>query len=254
MLRILAIAYGAVAYLFFLASFLYAIGFVGNVLVPKSIDSGAEGGFASSLLVNALLLGLFALQHSVMARPGFKKRWTKLVPRPIERSTFVLAASLVLILLYWQWRPMTGVIWEVTNPAARFLLHTLFAVGWAVVLLATIMIHHFDLFGLRQVFLYARGEQYKELGFRTPGFYKYARHPIMLGFLIAFWATPLMSVGHLVFAAATTGYILIAIQLEERDLLRFHGERYEVYRQQVSSLIPKGRFKGPTEEKAPRAS
>jgi protein-S-isoprenylcysteine O-methyltransferase Ste14 len=250
--RMLAFLYGVVSYLVFLATFLYAVGFVGNVAVPKTIDrGGAESPFATALLVNAALLGLFAVQHSAMARPGFKKWWTKFVPKQVERSTYVLLSSLALVLLFWQWRPMTGVVWGVENAAGRAALWALFAAGWLLVLLSTFIINHFDLFGLRQVALYQRGSEYTPVEFKISGFYKFIRHPLLLGFVIAFWATPVMTVGHLLFAVATTAYMLVAIQLEERDLASFHGEEYAAYKRQVPMLIPlPGRKAGAASEAA----
>ncbi|HEY5559089.1 MAG TPA: NnrU family protein [Steroidobacteraceae bacterium] len=236
--RILAVLYGAVCYVIFLGTFLYAIGFVGNFAVPKSIDSGIPGPLGQAMLINVLLLGIFAVQHSVMARPAFKDVWTKLVPRPVERSTYVLFSSLALILLYWQWRPMTDLVWSVDNDFARNAIWVLFALGWLLVLVATFLINHFDLFGLRQVYLYLRETRYTELPFQIASLYKVVRHPLLLGFIIAFWAAPTMTTGHLLFTLATTAYMLVAIQLEERDMIRFHGQAYVEYRKRVSMIVP----------------
>ncbi|QDV35573.1 methanethiol S-methyltransferase [Tautonia plasticadhaerens] len=239
MSRILALAYGVASYLAFLASLLYAVGFVGDLLVPRSVDAGRpRSPMGVAVPVDLLLLGLFAVPHSVMARPWFKRRWTRFVPPPVERSTYVLTSSLLLGLLFWQWRPIPIVIWHIDNPVGRWLMGAIFWAGWALVLVSTFLIDHFDLFGLRQVYLHATGRPYTPIEFKTPGPYRYVRHPLMTGFLLAFWATPRMTAGHLLFAGATTVYILIALRFEERYLVGFHGERYEAYREQAGMLLP----------------
>jgi protein-S-isoprenylcysteine O-methyltransferase Ste14 len=236
--RSLVLGYGAICYLIFLGTFLYAIGFVGNLVFPKTIDSGPQVPLGEALAVDLWLLGLFAVQHSVMARPAFKRVWTRWVPVPVERSTYVLLSSLLLALLFWQWRPLPGAVWEVRQPIAVGALWGLCAAGWLVALVSTFLIDHFDLFGLRQVFLYATGRPYTPAPFGTPALYRVVRHPLLLGFLIAFWATPVMTWGHLVFAVLTTAYILIAVQLEERDLRAAFGGTYEEYRRQVFMIVP----------------
>jgi protein-S-isoprenylcysteine O-methyltransferase Ste14 len=230
-------------YLFFLAIFVYAIGFVGNLpLLPKTIDSGAPAPLAEALIVNLLLLGLFAVQHSVMARRSFKRWWTRIVPEPVERSTFVLAATAVLALLLWQWRPLAEpVVWSVRHRSGTLAIQAVFWLGWAVLLISTFLINHFELFGLRQVYAHLRGHGVPAPQFRTPGLYRHVRHPIYLGFVLAFWATPTITAGHLLFAVATTGYILIGIWFEERDLIAQFGERYRLYREQVGMLWPRPR-------------
>jgi protein-S-isoprenylcysteine O-methyltransferase Ste14 len=235
--RITAFVYGVVCYLVFFATFLYAIGFLGNFIVPKSIDSGPESPFLYALAINAILLALFALQHSVMARPWFKAAWTRIVPSSVERSTYVLLSSLALLLLFWKWEPMGGVIWNVTNPDGQLALNALYGLGVIIILAATFLINHFDLFGLRQVWLNLRGIPYTNLSFSTPGMYRIVRHPLYVGWLLMFWAAPLMTVAHLVFTLGTTAYIFIAIRFEERDLVRFHKE-YAEYRRQVPMIVP----------------
>jgi protein-S-isoprenylcysteine O-methyltransferase Ste14 len=238
--RIVAFVYGVVSYAVFFITFLYAAGFVGNLVVPKSLDATPVGPLGTSLLIDLVLLGLFAVQHSVMARPAFKRMWTRIVPESVERSTYVLASSLALILLFWQWRPLGGVVWNVEEPVGRALLYAGFAFGWLLVLVTTFLINHFDLFGLRQVWLHLRGRAYRPLPFATPGPYRIVRHPLYVGWLFAFWATPTMTVTHLLFAAVTTSYILLAIRFEERDLVDAHPE-YADYQKRVPMLVPVGR-------------
>ena len=236
--RLLIFAYGLASYAVFFATFLYAIGFVGNFVVPRSIDGAPRTDFTTALLIDLALLGVFAIQHSLMARPFFKRWFTRVIPESAERSTYVLFSSLALIVMFAWWQPLGGVVWDVTDPTGRAVLYALFAFGWGLVLVATFLINHFDLFGLRQIWLQLLGRPYTALRFGTPGPYKLVRHPLYVGWFFAFWATPTMSVTHLVFALATTAYILIAIQLEERDLVDSLGEDYRRYREKVPMLIP----------------
>ncbi len=235
---ILFFGYGLLAYAAFLVTILYAIGFVTNLGVPKSINSGIPDSTMQAVLINLSLLGAFAIQHTIMARPGFKKWWTTIIPRPIERSTFVLVASALLLLLFWQWRPLTGVIWQVQSAILRSGLQALSMLGWGIVFYSSFLIDHFDLFGLRQVYLHLRGRPYEHHGFVTPAIYRLVRNPLMLGFLIAFWSTPDMTHGHLLFAITTTLYILVGIQFEERDIARILGQPYQDYRERTRMLIP----------------
>lgn len=238
MKKIIFLFYGLVAYLVFLCTFFYAIGFVGNLVVAKTIDSKPQLALKEALFLDACLLLLFALQHSIMARPAFKRWWTRIIPEPLERSTYVLLASLCLILMMWQWQPVGGVIWTVKDSTAVAFLSFLYFFGWGIVLLSTFLINHFDLFGLRQVWLFFRGNSYHHLPFRVPVFYRLVRHPLYLGFLIAFWSTPVMTTAHFLFALLTTGYILTAIQLEERDLMETFQEKYRNYRKGVPMILP----------------
>jgi methanethiol S-methyltransferase len=244
--RFLSFLYGALAYVLFLGVFLYAVGFLGNFAVPVSIDMARTGPMAEAVLVNLLLLGLFAVQHSLMARPWFKRWITRIVPRPIERSTYVLASNVAMILLFWQWRPMGGVLWDVSGTGLGMALQASFAFGWLLVLVSTFLINHFDLFGLRQVWMHLRGREYEPLSFTTPGPYRLVRHPLYFGWITVFWSAPTMTIAHLLFAVATTAYILVAIRFEERDLVREHGKRYDDYRRSVPMLIPRPAKNGAT--------
>lgn len=254
MKRIFVLLYGVACYAVFLATFLYAVAFLGNFLIDNSIDAAPTVGLGQAIATNIALLAVFALQHSIMARPAFKRWWTRIVPPPAERSTYVLFSSLALLLLFWLWQPIGAVVWNVQSAAGKALLYTGYASGWILLLVATFLIDHFDLFGLRQSWLYFRGRPYTDLAYRTPGLYKVVRHPIYVAWLLTFWCTPVMTAAHLLFALMTTAYILIAIQLEERDLIRAFPE-YASYRRTVPMLIPfKRRTKPSSIAVAPTAS
>lgn len=235
--------YGVISYAVFFASFLYSIGFIGGFLTPTTLDAAPSAPLGQALAINLGLLAAFAIQHSVMARPAFKRRWTKLVPTVIERSTYVLFSSLCLIALFALWQPMGVSVWNVTHPKLQIAIHAVYGLGWGILLLSTFLINHFDLFGLRQVWLALRGRPYTPLKFGTPFLYRIVRHPLYVGWLMIFWATPTMTVAHLLFAVMTTAYILIAIQFEERDLVAEHGDRYREYRERVPMLVPALRSK-----------
>jgi protein-S-isoprenylcysteine O-methyltransferase Ste14 len=236
--KFIAFLYGMASYFVFFVTILYAIGFVMGLVVPKTIDTGGESSMAEAVIVNLLLMSLFAVQHSVMARQGFKAWWTRIVPKPIERSTYVLASSVCLLLLFWQWRPIPAVVWQVDDPNLAVTVAMFSLVGWALVFTSTFLINHFELFGVSQVVNHLADKQVAPPRFRTPLLYKFVRHPIYLGFIIAFWAAPVMTVGHMLFAAVTTAYILVGIWLEERDLIDMFGDQYREYKQRVSMLIP----------------
>ncbi|WGR71019.1 MULTISPECIES: methanethiol S-methyltransferase [unclassified Bradyrhizobium] len=236
--KFIAFLYGIAAYLVFFVTVLYAIGFVMGLVVPKSIDTGTDTPAVEAVIINLLLMALFAIQHSVMARQRFKAWWTQVIPKPVERSTYVLAASLSLLLLFWQWRPLPAIVWDVENPDLAVTLVTLALAGWVLVFTSTFVINHFELFGLHQVTNHLLDKEAPPPRFKTPLFYKIVRHPLYLGFIIAFWAAPTMTVGHLLFAAVTTLYIFVGIALEERDLVDLFGDEYREYKQRVSMLIP----------------
>lgn len=238
MRKTIEFAYSLIVYVMFLGTFLYAIGFIGNWIVPKSIDSGIERSLPSALIINSLLLGLFALQHSVMARPGFKKQWTRIIPASVERATYVLATNLCLILLYWKWAPVKSIVWNVQPPLLAGMMWALFALGWLIVLTSTFAINHFDLFGLRQTYYPFINKEAPPVVFMKKWLYNHCRHPIMLGFIIAMFATPVMTAGHLFFAAMATTYIFIALIFEERDLEQNHGEHYREYKKTTPKLCP----------------
>ena len=238
MKKVIILIYGLIAYLVSFGTILYAIGFAGNMIVPKTIDGAPQLPLMEAIVINASLLLLFALQHSIMARPFFKRWWTRIIPEPMERSTFILFSSLCLILMMWQWQPIGGVIWSVENQVLKTTFLVIYVTGWTIVFISTFLINHFDLFGLRQVWLYATNKKYESLPFRVPLFYRFVRHPLHLGFLIAFWSTPVMTIAHLLFAVLTTGYILTAIKFEEKDLITHFGKRYLTYKKLVPKIIP----------------
>ena len=238
--RVVVFVYGVASYGVFFATFLYAAGFLGNLVVPKTMDSPSRMPFWYALGTDVLLLGIFAVQHSVMARPWFKRVWTRIVPEPAERSTYVLLCSLALIALFAFWQPLGGTVWNIENQTARWVMYQLFGLGFGVVLIATLLINHFDLFGVRQVWLYLVGKPYTPLSFGTPLFYKYVRHPLYVGWFMAFWFTPTMTGAHLLFAVMTTVYILMALRWEEKDLIASHGEQYIRYRESVPMFLPNG--------------
>lgn len=254
MLRLLTFIYGVFCYLIFLGVFVYSIGFLGNIFVSNSIDANPRGPVRAAVAVNLGLLTIFALQHSVMARPAFKRWWTRFVPEPAERATYVLFSSIAMILLFMFWRPIGGTVWDVTDPAWRSIILAFYFVGWGVLFIATCLIDHFDLFGLRQVWLHLRGKPYTPLKFKTPGFYAHVRHPIYVGWLMIFWFTPTMSMAHLLFAVVTTAYILIAIKWEESDLINALGDTYRDYKARVPALIPFGKRKAKQPADADSAS
>lgn len=233
-----SLLYGVIVYLLSFGTLLYLIAFVGNLPIPNAIDAGATGSLPVAVLIDVLLLALFAVQHSVMARPAFKRVWTRLVPHAVERSTYLLFTSAALLLLFWQWRPIAGIVWSASGPIATHILHAIFWAGWGLVLLSTFLINHFALFGLQQVYARLRSVPLPPPEFKTPSLYRWVRHPLYLGLLLAFWATPTMTLGHLLFAVTNTGYILIGISLEEHDLTKTFGTQYRRYREQVSMLVP----------------
>ena len=238
MVRLLGFIYGVIAYAGFMAWMVYMIGFLGHFAVPKTIDSGTVGPVSTAIVVNFLLILIFGVQHTIMARPAFKQWWTQFIPRPLERSTFVFIADIIMWVMIWQWRPIEGVVWQVQNPVAANILIGISLLGWVGVCLSSFMINHFELLGLEQVWHYLRGTEPKHITFKLKGFYKHVRHPLMVGFLMFFWATPYMTVGHLFFAAVFTIYVLIGIRFEERDLMKHHPEEYGKYKEQVPGLIP----------------